>query len=79
MFQVLVPGGRIGTSDVVTDDRMTTADRAAASSCTGCIADALSREEYLKGLAAAGFSGARHALSDCPRRQACGEGLGDGD
>jgi len=56
MFRVLVPGGRIGLSDVVAGDHMTPADRAAAGSYVGCIAGALSRSEYLDGLAAAGFA-----------------------
>jgi arsenite methyltransferase len=56
MFRVLVPGGRIGISDVVAEDHMTPADRTAAGSYVGCIAGAMSRTEYLKGLAAAGFS-----------------------
>ena len=58
MFRVLVPGGRIGITDVVAEDRLTPADRAAAGSYVGCIAGALSRAEYLAGLAAAGFAGA---------------------
>jgi arsenite methyltransferase len=58
MFRVLVPGGRIGIADVVADDHMTPADRAAAGSYVGCIAGALSRTEYLEGLAAAGFTDA---------------------
>jgi arsenite methyltransferase len=58
MFRVLVQGGRIGISDVVADDHMSAADRAAAGSYVGCIAGALSRAEYLAGLAAAGFTGA---------------------
>jgi SAM-dependent methyltransferase len=58
MFRVLVPGGRIGISDVVAEDRMSPADRAAAGSYVGCIAGALSRSEYLAGLVAAGFTGA---------------------
>ncbi len=58
MFRVLVPGGRIGISDVVAEDHLTSADRAAAGSHVGCIAGALSRTEYLDGLAAAGFTGA---------------------
>jgi len=56
MFRVLVPGGRIGISDVVAEDHMTHADRAAAGSYVGCIAGALTRAEYLDGLAAAGFT-----------------------
>jgi len=58
MFRVLVPGGRIGISDIVAEDHMSPADRAAAGSYVGCIAGALSRTEYLDGLAAAGFAGA---------------------
>jgi SAM-dependent methyltransferase len=56
MFRVLVPGGRIGISDVVAEDHLSPADRAAAGSYVGCIAGALSRTEYLQGLTAAGFA-----------------------
>ena len=55
MFRVLSPGGRIGVSDVVAEDQLTPADRAERGSYVGCIAGALSRQEYLDGLAAAGF------------------------
>src|ERR1700689_4264876 len=58
MFRVLVPGGRIGISDVVAADHLSPADRAAAGSYVGCIAGALTRTEYLDGLAAAGFTDA---------------------
>jgi arsenite methyltransferase len=58
MFRVLVPGGRIGISDVVAEDHLSPADRAAAGSYVGCIAGALTRREYLDGLAATGFAGA---------------------
>jgi SAM-dependent methyltransferase len=58
MFRVLVPGGRIGISDIVAEDHISPADRAAAGSYVGCIAGALSRAEYLDGLTAAGFAGA---------------------
>ena len=58
MFRVLVPGGRIGISDVVAEDHLPAADRAAAGSYVGCIAGALSRTEYLDGLVAAGFADA---------------------
>ncbi len=58
MFRVLVPGGRIGISDVVAEDHLSAEDRAAAGSYVGCIAGALSRSEYLEGLAAAGFADA---------------------
>ena len=58
MFRVLVPGGRIGITDVVAEDHMSAADRTAAGSYVGCVAGALSRAEYLSGLAAAGFGSA---------------------
>ena len=55
MHRVLTPGGRIGISDVVAEDHLTADDRAERGSYVGCIAGALSRGEYLDGLAAAGF------------------------
>jgi SAM-dependent methyltransferase len=58
MFRVLVPGGRIGITDVVAEDHLSPAERAAAGSYVGCIAGALSRAEYLDGLVAAGFGDA---------------------
>jgi SAM-dependent methyltransferase len=58
MFRVLVSGGRIGITDVVAEDHLSPADRAAAGSYVGCIAGALSRSEYLEGLAAVGFADA---------------------
>ena len=54
-FRVLSPGGRFGVSDVVAEDRLTPAERAERGSYAGCVAGALSRSEYLDGLAAAGF------------------------
>jgi arsenite methyltransferase len=58
MFRVLVPGGRIGISDTVAEDRLTPADRAERGTHARCIAGALSKQEYLDGLAAAGFTDA---------------------
>src|SRR5579875_1378331 len=55
MFRVLRPGGRIGVTDVVAEDRLTPADRARRGDHVGCIAGALSFSEYRAGLAAAGF------------------------
>ena len=53
--RVLKPGGRIGISDVVAEDRLSPEERAERGSYVGCIAGALSRAEYEAGLEAAGF------------------------
>jgi ubiquinone/menaquinone biosynthesis C-methylase UbiE len=57
MFRVLSPGGRVGVSDVVAEDHLSVADRAERGSHVGCVAGALSRQEYIEGLTAAGFTG----------------------
>jgi SAM-dependent methyltransferase len=53
--RVLRPGGRIGISDVVAEDHLSTDERAQRGSYVGCIAGALSKHEYEAGLEAAGF------------------------
>jgi len=54
--RVLKPGGRFAVSDVIADPDMDDATRADMAQWTGCIAGALTREEFERGLAAAGFS-----------------------
>ena len=56
LARVLKPGGRLGISDIVADDRLGPADRAERGSYFGCIAGALSRNEYEQGLADSGFT-----------------------
>jgi arsenite methyltransferase len=53
--RVLRPGGRLGISDVVAEDRLSPAERAERGSWVGCVAGALSEGEYAAGLEAAGF------------------------
>ena len=55
MYRLLRPGGRIGLSDVVTENRLTDAERAERGSYVGCIAGALSVSDYTAGLEAAGL------------------------
>jgi arsenite methyltransferase len=56
MARVLKPGGRVGISDIVAEDRLSPAERAERGSYVGCIAGALSKSEYEAGLEAAGFT-----------------------
>ena len=66
--RVLKPGGRIGISDIVAEDRLTSEQRAERGSFVGCIAGALSSGEYEVGLEAAGFEQIRveftHEVAD---------------
>ncbi len=68
MARVLKPGGRIGITDVVAEDRLTAAERAERGDYTGCIAGALSFQEYEESLSAAGFKDisviSTHAVAD---------------
>jgi arsenite methyltransferase len=54
--RVVKQGGRLGISDVVSEDRLSPADRMARGSFVGCIGGALSISEYTAGLEAAGFT-----------------------
>lgn len=54
--RVLRPGGRFAVSDVVADTDMDEATRNDLEAWTGCIAGALTRDEFHTGLVAAGFT-----------------------
>ena len=66
--RVLRPGGRVGVSDVVADDSLSPEERAERGSYSGCIAGALSFDEYRVGLAAVGLTdidiSPTHAVAD---------------
>ena len=66
--RVLRPGGRIGITDIVAEDRLTPAERAERGSYAGCIAGALSVSEFRAGLETVGLSDISitptHAVAD---------------
>jgi arsenite methyltransferase len=53
--RVLRPGGRFAVSDVIADPEMDEATRADMEAWTGCVAGALTEQEFREALAAAGF------------------------
>jgi arsenite methyltransferase len=54
--RVLRPGGRFAVSDVIADDDMDAATRADMAAWTGCIAGALTENQFRAVLGAAGFA-----------------------
>ena len=69
-FRVLRPGGRLGISDILAEDRLTAAERLERGTQAGCIAGAPSLAEYRGGLARAGFT----SITITPAQQA-GDGV----
>ena len=61
--RVLAPGGRFVVSDIVALRPLSEAERADLASWAGCLAGALTTEEYLAGLTAAGFKDASVTLT----------------
>ncbi len=55
MFRTLKPGGHLGISDVVAENHLSAEDRIHRGTFAGCIAGALSHQEYVSALTAAGF------------------------
>lgn len=77
-FRVLKPGGRFAVADVVVQEGpLTPAARQLLSLWAGCIAGALSEEEYRQKLAAAGFSDIglqvlkTYSAADIPEEMRC--------
>ena len=73
--RVLRPGGRFAVSDVIADDDMDDATRADMAAYTGCIAGALTEDEFRNAVAAAGLTDIQiretTASTSTPARQSC--------
>ena len=55
LARVVAPGGRVSISDIVAENELSPSERAERGSYCGCIAGALSKEEYEQLLRDAGF------------------------
>ena len=55
--RVLKPGGRVGVSDIVAEDRLSVEARAERGSYVGCIAGVLSKSEYVRRARGRGLRG----------------------
>jgi arsenite methyltransferase len=68
LARVVAPGGRVAISDIVAENQLSAAERAERGSYCGCIAGALSKEEYEQLLQDAGFEdisvGLRGSVAD---------------
>jgi arsenite methyltransferase len=63
--RVLRPGGRLAVSDVVADPDMDEATRADMQAYTGCIAGALTKEEFTAALNEAGLTEISISATHC--------------
>ncbi len=77
-FRVLKAGGRFAVADIVVQGKPLSAEvRQAMALWAGCIAGAITEEEYRQGLAAAGFTGVdiqvlkEYGLDDIPEEMSC--------
>ncbi len=77
-YRVLKPGGRLAISDIVTNSDLPEAISSSMAAWTGCIAGALTRDDYIAKLQAAGFEGAEiETFREYTAADATSGGLGD--